>query len=171
MAGEQSLVPGLGLVNETDSYQSLVPGAGWLNETVVTVVYQYARPSSDIVANGWLPSTGSDLYAMLDETAADDADYIYSPGNPTTEQFEVRLSVAADPLSSSNHTITVRLQAIAFDTNFDLNLVQGTTVLDSWTENVTEAAGAVTRERTLSGAVTDSITDYFDLRIRGIARE
>ena len=131
---------------------------------------QYARPSSDIATNGWTSSLGGALYAALDETAADDADYIYSPNNPTTEQFEVRLSVADDPLSSSNHTITVRLQAIGADTNFDLNLVQNTTVLDSWTENVSVAAGVVERSRTLSAAVADSITDYGNLRVRGVAR-
>jgi len=170
MAGEQSLVPGLGFVNETDSYQNLVPGAGWLNETVQAITLQYGYPISDIAAGGWTQSTGATLYGVLDETVADDADYIYSPNNPTTEQFEVRLSVAADPLSSSNHTITVRLQAIGADTNFDLNLVQNTTVLDSWTENVTVAAGVVERSRTLSAAVADTISDYGNLRIRGVAK-
>ena len=138
--------------------------------SVAAVALQYARPASDIAAGGWLPSTGANLYAMLDEVAADDADYVYSPANPTTEQFEVKLSLVTDPLSSANHMITVRLQAINQDTNFDLNLVQNTTVLDSWTESVTAAAGVVERSRTLSGAVADSITDYADLRVRGVAR-
>jgi Concanavalin A-like lectin/glucanases superfamily len=137
---------------------------------LLSAVLQYARPSSDIAANGWLPSTGSDLFAMLDETSASDADYIYSPDNPTTQQFEVKLSTVNDPAVSTGHTISIRLKAINADTNFDLDLVQGTTVLDSWTENVTVAAGAVTRTRTLSGAVADSITQYDDLRIRGVAR-
>ena len=35
-----------------------------------------ARPNSDISNTGWTPSTGSDLYAMLDEVTPDDADYI-----------------------------------------------------------------------------------------------
>ena len=171
MAGEQGLVPGLGLVNETDSKQNLVPGAGYLHEVVATVTLQYACPSSDIAAGGWLPSTGGDLYAMLDEVSpGTDSDYIYSPDNPTTEQFEVKLSTVTDPASSADHTISVRLQAINADTNFDLNLVQGTSVLDSWTENVTVVAGIVTRTRTLSGAVADSITNYGDLRIRGVAK-
>ncbi len=38
---------------------------------------QILRPSADLSAGAWLPSTGSDLYAMLDEAVADDADYIY----------------------------------------------------------------------------------------------
>lgn len=135
------------------------------------LVFQYGRPISDIAANGWLPSIGSDLYAMLDESVVDDSDYIYSPENPSTQQFEVKLTALADPVSSSGHTIRIRLQAINADTNFDLALVQGTTVLDSWTENVTLAAGAVTRTRALSGAVIDSISDYSNLRVRGVARE
>jgi hypothetical protein len=36
------------------------------------------RPVSDISTTGWLPSTGSDLFAMIDEVAYDDADFIYS---------------------------------------------------------------------------------------------
>lgn len=35
-----------------------------------------ARPNADISNTGWTPSTGSDLYAMLDEVSPDDADYI-----------------------------------------------------------------------------------------------
>lgn len=170
MAGEQGLVPGLGYINETDSYQNLVPGAGYLNETVSGATYQYARPTSDIASGGWQPSSGGDLYAMLDEASADDGDYIYSPDNPTTEQFEVKLSTITDPAVSTGHTIKVRLQAIDQDTQFDLDLVEGSTVLDSWTEAVTVAAGVVQRERTLSGAVADSITDYSDLRVRGVAK-
>ena len=36
---------------------------------------QVARPVADVSAGGWTPSTGSDLYATLDEIAASDADY------------------------------------------------------------------------------------------------
>lgn len=136
----------------------------------LATVLQYARPASDIATGGWLPSSGGDLYAMLDETSADDGDYIYSPDNPTSQQFEVKLGTITDPAVSTGHTIRFRLQAINLDTNFDLDLVQGTTVLDSWTESVTVAAGVVQRERTLSGAVADSITDYSNLRVRGVAR-
>jgi len=33
-------------------------------------------PVSDVAAGSWLPSSGSDLYAMVDETAYSDTDYI-----------------------------------------------------------------------------------------------
>lgn len=131
---------------------------------------QFAFPASDIAANGWLPSSGGSLYPMLDEATADFADYIYSPNNPTTQAFEVKLGSLSDPVSSTDHSIEISLVAQGADTNFDFNLVQGTTVLDSWTENVTVTQGQVTRIRNFSGAVADSITDYTDLRLRGVAR-
>ena len=164
----QVFIPGGIGYDETGARQVQIPGSVGYDETIPTG--QFARPSSDIATNGWTSSLGGALYAALDETAADDADYIYSPTNPTTQQFEVKLSSVTDPAVNTGHVISIRLQAVNADTNFDLNLVQGTTVLDSWTENVTAAAGLVTRTRTLTGTVADSITQYGDLRIRGIAR-
>ena len=61
------------------------------------ITWQYARPISDIAANGWLPSSGSDLFAMTNETSVNHANYIYSPDNPTTQQFEVKLSPVTAP--------------------------------------------------------------------------
>jgi hypothetical protein len=40
-----------------------------------TLPPQTARPSSDNTDGAWTPSTGSDLYATIDETPANDADY------------------------------------------------------------------------------------------------
>ena len=166
--GFQRQIPGGPFLNEVGSAQRQIPGGPFVNETFVA--WQYARPSSDIATGGWTSSLGGALYAALDEASADDADYIYSPNDPVAQQFEVQLSSVTDPAVSTGHTISIRLKAVNADTNFDLNLVQGTTVLDSWTENVTAAAGLVTRTRTLTGTVADSITQYGDLRIRGIAR-
>lgn len=41
-----------------------------------SATYQYARPSTDVSNTGWTPSTGSDLFACVDEDVANDADYI-----------------------------------------------------------------------------------------------
>jgi hypothetical protein len=131
---------------------------------------QRVRPASDIAANGWLPSSGSDLYAMLDEETPDDDDYIYSPTNPSTETFEVKFASAVDPVLHSGHEIAVRLQAVNEDTAFDLYLMQGTDVLDSWTEDVLLTDNATTRTHVLSEAMAAAITDYSDLRLRGTAR-
>lgn len=39
---------------------------------------QFARPNRDAAAGGWTPSTGNDLWAMIDEVTPSDADYIQS---------------------------------------------------------------------------------------------
>ena len=61
------------------------------------ITYQYARPSSDIATNGWTSSLGGALYAAMSETTVNHANYIYSPDNPTTQQFEVKLSPVTAP--------------------------------------------------------------------------
>jgi hypothetical protein len=71
---------------------------------------QTAVPISDISAGNWTPSTGLDLYAMLDETPAADADYIQSGLVPTADVCEVELTSLTDPVSSTGHTIRYRLR-------------------------------------------------------------
>ena len=73
-------------------------------------------------------------------------------------------------ITLSNHIFDYGLECTGLDTAFDFNCVQGTTVLDSWTETVTVAEGAVVRSHTLPLAAANAITDYTDLRVRGVAR-
>lgn len=63
-------------------------------------VYQ---PGSDIIVAGWTPSTGTDLFACIDETIYDDGDYISSPGlgTPTTMGF-------TSAVPTGTYTIQVR---------------------------------------------------------------
>jgi len=77
-----------------------------------------ARPTSDVSAGGWTPSSGTELYPMLDELTPDDGDYIETstattgtlglsaptyPGGPTQV---LRVRAASDDGS----TLTVRLK-------------------------------------------------------------
>ena len=149
---------------------TLAEGTATAADAPAAALVIFIYPVADIATNGWLPSTGSDLYAMLDETTVAFTDYIYSPSNPTTQQFEVKLGSLSDPGVTTGHGVDIALRAMNFDTAFDFNLVQGTTVLDSWTETVTVAAGDVIRTHNFSGAVISAITDRSDLRIRGVAR-
>jgi hypothetical protein len=138
------------------------------------VTLQYMRPIADIAANGWLPSVvAAPLYSMLNEVVEDDTNYIYSPENPTTQQFEVQLGFDAggsDPGVDTNHSVDIAMIATNQDTTFDFDLVQGTTIIESWSEAVTVAAGVVLREHAFSPANIANITDYTDLRVRGVAR-
>lgn len=139
----------------------------WLEGTLTSAK---AKPSTDISAGGWSPSDGSSpLYTMLDEASADDGDYIISPLSPAVAAVsEVKLATIADPAKSTGHTIRYRIgkSAVGGDTlNVTVKLVQGTTVIATWTHN---DIGSVitTYEQTLSGGEADSITDYSDLRLR-----
>jgi hypothetical protein len=46
--------------------------------TISSTVPTIGRPSSDISAGAWVPSTPGSLYAMIDEVTPDDLDYIYT---------------------------------------------------------------------------------------------
>ena len=77
-----------------------------------------SRPTSDGTPGAWLPSTGSDLWPMVDEVTPSDADYIYTdtastctlglaePAYPggATQVLSVRAS------STDGSTLTVRLK-------------------------------------------------------------
>lgn len=47
----------------------------WAPASTVTVY----RPGSDIIVNSWTPSSGSDLFAMIDEAVLNRSDFITSP--------------------------------------------------------------------------------------------
>lgn len=53
---------------------------------VVSELAAVYRPTSDIVVNSWTPSTGSDLFAMVDDPTLNRSDFITSPNltNPVT---------------------------------------------------------------------------------------
>lgn len=123
---------------------------------------QYARPDSDVSAGSWTASSGSDLYAMVDETSYSDSDYVSAIRADTT--CELGLSNVTDPVSSSGHVLRVRhlkTGAGVMGTCAAI-LKQGATTIAT----MSCTPGSVqTQELTLSGAEADAITDYNDLRV------
>lgn len=105
------------------------------------------RPTSDASNTGWLPSTGSDLYAMIDEVTPDDADYIYStavgqicemPLSTTTYPGTASQTLKFRGSSSTGNSVIVRLKntggatvrtvtqlLTATDTEYDITLTSG----------------------------------------------
>lgn len=130
-----------------------------LGATLPVVSVQLLAPISDLSAGGWSPSSGSDLYAMLDESAASDADYIVSS---SATSCEIRLAVGADPGASTGHVLRYRL--LAGSGSIAVALKQGSTTIASWGPHALTGA-AQDFAQTLSGAEADSITDYSDLRV------
>lgn len=120
---------------------------------------RYARPDSDVSVGAWLPSTGSVLADMIDETTADSTDYIYTtaPG-----ACEIALGAVTDPATSSGQV--VRYQVWSPEENaLTVRLKQGATTIASWTHASLPTTPTIYAQ-TLSAAECDSITDYADLR-------
>lgn len=128
--------------------------------TVAQPGTRYAFPDSDLSSGAWTPSTGTDLYAVLDEASYNDADYIVT-SSPST--CLLRLSDVVDPGTSNNQVLRYRAQSSTGATLI-ARLKQGTTTIasathsnvpSSWTEYM----------MVLTGPQCDAITDYNDLRV------
>ncbi|MBL0307655.1 MAG: hypothetical protein IPQ25_16995 [Chitinophagaceae bacterium] len=130
----------------------------FLRLSVVSV--QLQRPVSDVSAGTWTASTGSDLYAMLDETSVNDADYIVTTGASTCE---VALGSLTDPAVSTGHKVRYRLSANTG--GITVRLREGTTTIATWTHNPAPSA-LTTYEQTLTGGEADSITNYAALKLQ-----
>lgn len=140
---------------------SLYTNTSSLYEPVVSYIeYRYARPDSDISAGGWTPSTGGDLYAMLDETLLDDADYIQTS---TASTCEVSLNPILDPSVAIGHALRYRAKSDQLST-LTATLKQGATTIATDTQ-VAVPATWTTYTMNLSEAQANSITDYTDLRV------
>jgi len=87
---------------------------------------QSAYPVSDIAAGGWTPSTGTDLFAMVDEpNVPNDSDWINSPsttGDLTVELRQGTTLIAtrtqAAPTSYTTYIFTLTGGEVATITNW-----------------------------------------------------
>ena len=127
----------------------------------VAVTLQYARPASDTAAGGWIPISGSDLYAMLDEEVASDVDYIYCVAETVAT---VALSPVNDPFSSLAHTVRYRAKGDG-STDLKVYLMQGAVEVASWTETAVDTDWQ-DFAHTLSSGEADAITDYTVLALK-----
>jgi hypothetical protein len=72
------------------------------------------RPGADVLTTGWQASTGSDLFDMIDEASADDADYIYRDlAGSDPYVFELWLSGVAYSLPAGSHVVRMRADVTA----------------------------------------------------------
>jgi hypothetical protein len=148
-AGGVSVLPGL-LTNAQTFYSA----------SLVNLQQRYARPEADISQGAWTPSTGSDLYAMVDEDVPSDTDYI-SAATPTTCQL--RLQPVIDPQTSSGQVVRYRARSSTGSTLI-ARLKQGSTTIATATHTGV-AASFTEYSMTLTAGECDAITDYTDLRV------
>ena len=119
-----------------------------------------ARPNTDTTPGAWLPSSGSALYAMVDEVTPDDADYIYAT---TASACELALTAVTDPATSSGQVVSYRAWSPTGD-GLTVKLKQGAATIATWT-HATLSTSATTYQQALSGAECDAITDYAALAV------
>lgn len=143
---------------------------------------QFARPDADIVRTGWAEDddTTDALFAEIDESSPNDADYIKSPTPPGTNVYVCSLSNVVDPVSSVNHVVRVRARkqptgGATIDLLVELRQgyvnegSQGTLINTRTIAGLTDTF--VTDADTLSGAEADAITNYSDLFLRFVASQ
>lgn len=124
--------------------------------------FQRSAPASDVSAGSWTASSGSDLFAMIDEASPSDADYIKTA--TAADVCTVALGSLSDPSASTGHQVSYRISGDG-TSGMQVDLLQGTTVIATWTHDPAPAS-PTTYSQTLTGTEADAITDYTALRLR-----
>lgn len=132
---------------------------------------QYARPIADIDMSIWTCNTGSDYYALLDESSPDeDTTYVYmssgtgSPPIPTPKG--VLLGTVTDPGVDTGHVITLRVRHTDdADIEWLANLWCGNTAIASPTWSSVNSQSYVDLTYTLDPTEAALITDYSQLKL------
>jgi hypothetical protein len=133
--------------------------------TVEEIAFSYLRPVSDVSTGTW---TTSPLYAKIDETIADDNDYISSVDVPVNDTCEIALTPTGTPSSRDNHSVSYRIgksNNSATQLDLTVGLYQGNTLIKSQS-HTNVPYGFVTTGFSLTTGEASTITDYSDLRIR-----
>lgn len=139
-----------------------------------TAPVQHARPSSDVSnAGGWSDQGGgsTNLYAAIDESSVNEADYIRSPVSPSSATVEVALGTITDPNDDTGHEIRLRVRSdIATPLALTAALYQGAVEIASWSPTI--PTSWADRSYQLDAATqAANISNYADLRLRFTATE
>ena len=135
---------------------------------------QFARPSADTNNPGsYTDQAGgsASLFATIDESAANDADFIRSPTDPVNAVYVTKLTSLTDPVSSAGHILRARVSTdVASGGNaldYTDELRQGYVnegSLGTLIATLSQAGVSGTTWQdlayTLSAAEADAITDY-----------
>lgn len=148
--------------------------------TASLVPEQLLRPVSDSVDGSWTDqSSGTVLYAAIDDDPLSDTDYIRSELTPSNSGCRVKIASGSDPALSTGHKIVWRVAKSANDGTINMtvtlrqgggNSLGGGTQIASFTRNNVSTT-LTTYEETLSGVQADSITDYTDLYLEFYANQ
>jgi hypothetical protein len=129
-----------------------------------SVTYTYARPSSDITTQ-WSTSSGSTHYTLIDETVADDNDYIVATAAGQTD--EVKLASMTPPQVGTNLVINYKVTGVDGGATVTVSLRQGSAGTLIKADTTRNANGTYA----LAVAPGDwaAVTDWSDLRLRFVS--
>jgi hypothetical protein len=116
---------------------------------------RYARPSFDLAAGPWLPSTGSSLAAVIDEPSADATDFIKttSPGS-----CRVQLNPVVPPVAGTRQVVRYQAWSPTGD-RLAVRLLQGSTVIASWAHEPAPLVETIFAQQLTAGQVA-AISDW-----------
>lgn len=144
---------------------------------------QFGRPSTDTTMDNWEEDDGTttNIFDQIDETPADNADYIRTGLTPTSDVYVTKLTTIVDPVSSAGHTLRYNYRKdVASGDQIDLTVQlrqgyvnEGTpgTLIAGTTHTDISGASWTSGSFTLSGAEADSISDYDSLYVRLVANK
>ena len=122
-----------------------------------TTPLTFLRPIADTSNGAWTASSGSDRYAMIDESTTNDSDYITVSSAST---YKTRLTTVSDPGVDTDHSVVVRAKGDG-SSQLTIALVQGDpteTAIASTT--VTPTASYANYTLTVTSGQAANITDY-----------
>lgn len=144
---------------------------------------QFARPDADTTIGNFTDNGGgtTNIYTTIDESSANDSDFIRSPTSPSSEVYVCRLSDVTDPVSSSGHVMRMRTscdqdaqETLDFTQQLRMTYVnegsQGT-LIATQSRNGVSSTTWTTSTHNLSGGEADAITDYTALFFRFIVNK
>jgi len=138
------------------------PGIISFDNGVSSVTYTYARPSSDITTQ-WSPSTGTAHFSLINETTANDADYIFATAAGQTD--EVKLAAMNTPKAGTSVDVLYRVTSISGGGKVTVSLVCNTTVIATDTTRTADGDYVLT----VAPATWAAVTDWSNMRLRFVS--
>lgn len=136
--GSPALNPGSGSITVIDHPRVIYPSSTVIVVNDAGVTLTQLRPNADTSIGSWTTHTGStsNLFQTIDETVADDNDFIQSETNPSSSIARFALTDTGNPSINTNHTLRYRYYKTGTQTvNLVVRLKEGTTVIASNTHN------------------------------------
>lgn len=149
---------------------------------------QFGRPYTDTILDNWEEDDGTttNIYDQIDESTADDADFIRTQLSPTSDVYVTKLTAVEDPISAAGHHVRYHYgKDVTGGDQIDLTVTlnqdyvneagQGvvkwpvTTPTDGVHTNLD--SGWTSVDYTLTADEANSISDYASLFLRFVANK